>query len=105
MINQRGCDILLIILNENGGYAISKYYHNTDFSIDKKAIQIIDDSSELGKKIISMIPNVKLIYTDGLVTDCEPMSEPEPQDTESDLMQMAIDHEYRLTLLELGITE
>lgn len=27
------------------------------------------------------------------------------QDTETDIMEMSIDHEYRLTLLELGITE
>lgn len=35
----------------------------------------------------------------------EPMPETEVIDTETDLMEMAIDHEYRLTLLELGITE
>ena len=34
----------------------------------------------------------------------EPGPEPEPAPTaESDLMDMAIDHEYRLTLLELGV--
>jgi hypothetical protein len=96
----------MIILNTNGSFATNSRCPNTDWT--GESIQIIDDNSELGKKIISMIPNVKLIYTDGKVTDCEYIEpEPihEPQDTETDLMQMSIDHEYRLTLLELGITE
>lgn len=50
---------------------------------------------------------------DGTVTektdaeiDAEESALPEPEpSTETDLMSMAVDHEYRLTLLELGVTE
>lgn len=31
------------------------------------------------------------------------IKEPEPEDIETDIMSMTVDHEYRLTLLELGI--
>lgn len=97
----------MIILNGNGGYAISKYNPNTDFSIEKKAIQIIDDNSELGKKIISMIPNVKLIYTDGVVTDCEELEQsiPEPTTEEqvTNIQELIIQQQYELELLKLGI--
>lgn len=40
--------------------------------------------------------------TAGVVPAPEPTPEPEPTATD-DLEQMAIDHEYRLTLLELGL--
>ena len=92
----------MIILTNDGGFATNSEFPNTDWT--GEAIQIIDDNSELGQKIISMTPNVKLIYTDGVVTDCEDIT-PELYDTESDIMSMTVDHEYRLTLLELGITE
>lgn len=32
-----------------------------------------------------------------------PEPQPEPPTTEDDLLSMAVDHEYRLTLLELGV--
>lgn len=34
-----------------------------------------------------------------------PAPEPDPPTEEEDLAAMAVDHEYRLTLLELGLTE
>ena len=50
----------------------------------------------------------KLVKTDGMSWWYEEPSmpaakEPEPEDTETDIMSMTVDHEYRLTLLELGI--
>lgn len=48
-------------------------------------------------------PN-KEIETNGL-TWWYKISEPELPDTETDIISMMIDHEYRVTLLELGITE
>lgn len=33
----------------------------------------------------------------------EIISEPATPDTQTDLMALAVDHEYRLTLLELGV--
>lgn len=50
----------------------------------------------------------KLVKTDGVSWWYEEPSmpaakEPEPEDTETDIMSMTVDHEYRLTLLELGI--
>lgn len=92
----------MVITDLNGGYIFSRNYSNIDFTTDKSVIQIIDDNSELGQKIISMIPCVKLIYTNGVVTDCEDTT-PEPEDIETDIMSMTVDHEYRLTLLELGV--
>lgn len=38
----------------------------------------------------------------GVVPEPEPMPDPEPT-AEEDLMNMAVDHELRLTMLELGI--
>lgn len=39
----------------------------------------------------------------------DPLPEPEPEPTEptteDDLASMAIDHEYRITMLELGVTD
>lgn len=35
----------------------------------------------------------------------EPGPEPEEPTAEEDLMSMTVDHEYRITMLELGITE
>ena len=40
-------------------------------------------------------------YIDGKFLKTESISE--PHDTESDIMSMMVDHEYRLTLLELGV--
>lgn len=40
--------------------------------------------------------------TPGIVPEPEPMPEPEPT-AEEDLMEMAVDHETRITLLELGV--
>lgn len=50
----------------------------------------------------------KLVKTDGKTWWYEEPSmpvveEPEPQDIETDIMSMTVDHEYRLTLLELGV--
>ena len=47
-------------------------------------------------------------YVDGgYVHDPLPVPEPQPAEptAEEDLQAMAVDHEYRLTLLELGLTE
>lgn len=43
-------------------------------------------------------------WTPGDIPEPEPEPEPEPTE-EEDLAAMAVDHEYRLTLLELGLTE
>lgn len=42
--------------------------------------------------------------TPGVVPDPEPIPEPDPT-AEEDLMQMAVDHELRITMLELGVVE
>ena len=47
-----------------------------------------------GNQVVSM--------TSGVVPEPEP--EPEPSEAD-DLAAMTVDHEYRLTLLELGVTE
>lgn len=39
---------------------------------------------------------------EGVVPEPEPIPEPEPT-AEEDLMQMAVDHELRITMLELGV--
>ena len=47
-------------------------------------------------------------YIDGeFIHDPEPKPEPTAQETtvEEDTLSMIVDHEYRLTLLELGVTE
>lgn len=97
----------MIILDNGGRFVCNHKYPNEDFSKEKKAIQIIDDNSELGKKIISMIPNVKLIYTDGIVIDCEELEqgaiEPTIEEQITDIQQLVVQQQYELELLKLGI--
>ena len=64
----------------------------------------------LEEKAMDMLPFVNLVMENGVLTDVEqgiipePQPEPEPEpSTEDDMMSMAVDHEYRLTLLELGV--
>lgn len=47
---------------------------------------------------------VVVSMTAGVVPDPDPEPEPEPTE-EDDTAAMLVDHEYRLTLLELGLTE
>lgn len=49
-----------------------------------------------GQKVVSM--------TAGVVPDPEPEPDPEPNESD-DLAAMTVDHEYHLTLLELGLSE
>lgn len=42
--------------------------------------------------------------TQGIVPELEPVPEREPT-AEEDLMEMAVDHEMRITLLEIGLVE
>ena len=49
-----------------------------------------------GQRVVTM--------TAGTVPEPEPGPEPEPSEAD-DLAAMTVDHEYRLTLLELGVTE
>lgn len=45
-------------------------------------------------------------WTPGVMPEHEPEPEPEPEPTpQDDTDAMLVDHEYRLTLLELGITK
>lgn len=47
---------------------------------------------------------VVISLTPGVVPEPEPEPTPEPTE-EEDIAAMTVDHEYRLTLLELGLTE
>lgn len=83
----------MIILNKNGSYIYNKFISNSDWT--GKAIQIIDDNSELGKKIISMIPYIKLIYENGKVVDVVEVEheviEPETPVTETEKLRADVD--------------
>ena len=48
--------------------------------------------------------NVVVAMTAGTMPEPEPEPEPEPT-AQDDIDAMLVDHEYRLTLLELGLTE
>lgn len=65
---------------------------------------------ELEEEAISYLPFVEITVEDGKITGVAqgavpaPEPEPAPEPTEGDdLMAMTIDHEYRITLLELGV--
>jgi len=95
--------------NNNGSHA-SKF---ADFPIE-----ISDGWIEIPKNLESdallFMPWLKLTIEDGIVTnvednaaareawDSQPQPLPEPS-AEDDLLAMTVDHEYRLTLLELGV--
>ena len=53
---------------------------------------------------ITVEGNVVTAMTAGTVPEPEPEPEPEPT-AQADTDAMLVDHEYRLTLLELGVTE
>ena len=55
-------------------------------------------------QVTSMIPNTEARETWKSTVEPEPEPEPEPTPME-DIMSMMIDQEYRLTMLELGLTE
>lgn len=80
-----------------------------EISFDCDRTEEIDDKLAYTIKLPAKFVNGEWVHTEEYpVIDypvSEPTQEPEPQDTETDLLEMAIDHEYRLTLLELGITE
>lgn len=50
------------------------------------------------------MPPVVTSWTAGAIPDPDPAPDPEPTE-EDDTAAMLVDHEYRLTLLELGLTE
>lgn len=66
----------------------------------------------LEQEAVSYLPFINLTVADGEITGVsqgtipqpEPTPEPEPT-AEDDLMEMAIDHEYRVTMLELGLSD
>lgn len=79
-----------------------------------RGVVVLDESelSNMGTGKYFEVPDDKLpnagkeIKTDGTSWWYADETETaEPQDTETDIMSMTVDHEYRLTLLELGITE
>lgn len=67
---------------------------------------------DLEDEAVSYLPFINLTVVDGEITGVaqgtipqpEPTPEPEPT-AEDDLMEIAIDHEYRIALLELGLSE
>lgn len=67
---------------------------------------------DLEDEAVSYLPFINLTVVDGEITGVAqgeiPTPEPEPDHgptAEDDLMEMAIDHEYRITLLELGLSD
>lgn len=58
---------------------------------------------EVTVETIDGIPTVTA-WAPGTLPEPEPEPEPEPTEAE-DTAAMLVDHEYRLTLLELGLTE
>jgi hypothetical protein len=66
--------------------------------------------SELEADAMQMLPFIDLIFEGGQLASVvqgeipAPAPSPDPAPTtEEDLMAMGVDHEYRLTLLELGV--
>lgn len=87
----------------NGGDAVLVY---VDEILTAEQLQDSFEVTEENKPDYSL---GKLVKTDGKTWWYDEPSMPavkeptEPQDTETDIMSMTVDHEYRLTLLELGV--
>lgn len=87
--------------NQNGG-----------LSICPDGYAVIPDDMEIPNTFpfvditVEEIDGVQTVtsMTAGIVPEPEPQPEPEPSQ-EEDTASMLIDHEYRLTLLELGLSE
>ena len=65
----------------------------------------VETGSELGNKIRDNFPYFNLVFDEsGNLVDVEPTTKPEPTPTEEiDTDETLLDHEYRITMLELGI--
>ena len=65
----------------------------------------VKTGSELGNKIRDNAPYFDFVFDEiGNLIDVEPTTKPEPAPTEEiDTDETLLDHEYRITMLELGI--
>lgn len=61
------------------------------------------------EKAISTYVSCNLVMQDGVLVDIEPLELPQEENREpspeEDTQAMMVEHEYRLTLLELGVSE
>ena len=70
---------------------------------------IVQDGSDLAKKIISNYPNIEYVIENDKITDVKIVIPETPvvktPTAQEDTDAMLIDHEYRLTMLELGVNK
>lgn len=97
----------MIVDKETKVWRIKVKYPNSNWTGQDK-YYVIDDASELAQRIKENYPYFDFVLdSQGVLIDITPTErppEPEPEPTtEEDMMRMAVDHEYRLTLLELGV--
>ena len=96
-----------MIVFENKGFQTHSLFPDSDWT--GKAKFVIPDNSELATKIANYYPYYDFVLNgSGELIDVAETSQPEPEqqtDTAADIMSMMVDHEYRLTLMELGVTE
>lgn len=94
---------------------------NEDYSNDRFALNLADDRRILsatyerfaapGMPLVDELPEgdiYEYIYNEDGTYTHDPLPKPEVDDTPTgaeDTAAMLVDHEYRLTLLELGLTE
>lgn len=97
----------MIIHKTNKTYQTRSKYPNSNWT-GHDGYYVVDDASELAQRIKDNYPYFEFVLDSQgaliAITPTERPPEPEPEPTtEEDLMSMAVDHEYRLTLLELGV--
>lgn len=96
-----------MIVFENKGFQTHSLFSDSDWT--GKAKFVLPDNSELAAKVANYYPYYDFVLSDdGELIDVVETSKPEPEqhtDTAADIMSMMVDHEYRLTLIELGVTE
>lgn len=96
-----------MIVFENKGFQTNSLFPDSDWT--GKAKFVLPDNSETATKIARYYPYYDFVLNDaGELVDVVETSRPEPTrqtDTAADIMSMMVDHEYRLTLMELGVTE
>lgn len=98
-----------MIIYKDKGYEIQPDCPDKDWT--GNAIHVVADGTELANKIIALYPYYDFVTDENGdlidVVATEPPEPPEPVEpeptAEEDLNSLIIDHEYRLTLLELGV--
>lgn len=84
-----------MIIFENKGFQTHSLYPNTDWT--DKALYVVDDNSDIAKKIIQLYPNYDFVVENGVLVDVVAVECEETEETEhpvSGIEQLRADVDY-----------